>query len=545
MTNAAELTARPSRASTVVGVRPALALALRNSRWFWLVWVLLLWAVIPTTAAAYRTTIPDDAAGALEAAALAGNATMRAILGPPYDLLHVGSFTMFRVGSFVATLAAIMAVLGVIRATRAEEETGRAELLRAGVSGRHTQLLAATILGLSCCGALALLIAASMAPTSPAAGALCMGLGIGLTGAVFVGFGAVAAQLTASARTARSLALGAVGVAYLLRAVADGSPNASALHGLQWVSPVEWAALARPYVGERWWVLLLPVVLTLALLAAAFGLESRRDYGAGIRPARPGPAVAAPGLSGAGGLAWRLQRGNVTTWGIGVAIYSLAVGSLVDFFETAAQNPALAERFRRMGGGSSDPRKAFYVAMLGIAVVGVAVFAVQLLDRLHREEDSGRSSAMLATATSRLHYAASYLIPALVMPTALLALAGALTALPSSLAGGKIAQVAQIAGAAIALAPGLWVIVGVAMVLHGWAPRLLIIPWIVVGWSMVANWVGPVIGLPEALLKFTPFAALPHLPAEQMSFTAVLVETAIAVGLVAVGLTGYRRRNLG
>ena len=40
---------------------------------------------------------------------------MRAMLGPPLDLMSAGGFTMWRVGTFVAGAAATMGALGVIR----------------------------------------------------------------------------------------------------------------------------------------------------------------------------------------------------------------------------------------------------------------------------------------------------------------------------------------------------------------------------------------------------------------------------------------------
>ena len=70
-----------------------------------------------------------------------------------------------------------------------------------------------------------------------------------------------------------------LGVAYLVRALADGVTDSSPLHALQWVSPLEWAALARPYAGERWRVLALPCCATGVLSALAFRLESGATTG--------------------------------------------------------------------------------------------------------------------------------------------------------------------------------------------------------------------------------------------------------------------------
>ena len=99
--------------------------------------------------------------------------------------------------------------------------------------------------------------------------------------------------------------------------------------------------------------------------------------------------------------------------------------------------------------------------------------------------------------------------------------------------------------AGLALVPGIWVVVGVAMVLHGWAPRWVSLGWALVGWSLFIVWIGEILNLPSWLIQLTPFAALPRMPAEAMAWTPVLIESALAIALVGLGLAGYRRRDIG
>lgn len=527
---------------------PLLArLAVRRNWVFWLIWIAALWLTTVATVAAYERVVPPGANVQLTMAALGGNPTMRAMLGPPFDLLTAGGFTMWRVGTFVATAAAAMAALGVIRATRAEEEDGRIELLRAGAIGRHAPLAAGVAVASAACLVLGGLIAAVMSRTAPpASGAVATGLGIALVGFVFVGVGAVAAQLTESARSARGLTMSLLGAAYLVRAVADGSSTDSPLRALNWISPLEWAALARPYAAERWWVLALPLALGLVLVGLAFVLEDRRDHGAGLHPTRPGPATAAPSLASARGLAMRLQRSTLIGWAVGIVVFGLTMGSLSDAFGTMlTDTPELAEMFRRMGGGAQVLRDAFYTAMLGILVAVLAMLGVSLLGRLRREEEVGHAEALLATAISRREFALSHLVPALVAPAVLAPVAGGALAVPDALRGGGVDVIVQTAGAGLALVPGVWLVVGVAMLLHGWAPRRVGLGWALVGWSLFVVWIGEILNLPSWLLKLTPFATLPRMPAEPMAWTPVLLETALAVVLVIVGVVGYRRRDIG
>lgn len=537
----------PRSASTTTGATQHARLAARTSRWFWLVWILALASLMPATLSAYRTTVPEGPQGQAMAAALGVNTTMRAMLGPPYDLLDPGGFAMWRVGTFVAAAAAMMAALGVLRATRADEEVGRTELLRAGPIGRHAPLAGALLVAFGACALLGAIIAVSLAALAPPVGsALAAGLGIALTGAVWAAVGAVAAQLSESTRTCRGVALGSLAAAYLLRALADGVPNSSALSALRWVSPVEWAALARPYADERWWVLALPALLTAALVALAFRLESVRDHGSGLRAARPGPAHGSVRLASAGGLVARLSRGSVIGWSVGLVTFSIVIGSLAGTIDTMlGDNPQLSAMFRRMGSGAPELEEAFFVAMLEIVAVLAAIFALSLLLRLRGEEEAGRTELMLSTATSRTRYALAHLVPALVLPTVLLLACGALVSLPSVLAGGDAGTIATYAGSALVLSPGVWVVVGFAMLVLGLRPRLLWLPWALVAWTLFVSWVGGLLRLPDALMQATPFAPLPRVPAEAFAWGPVLLLTALAVLLLGAGLAGFRRRDIG
>lgn len=527
------------------GLATLVRLTLRRNRWFYLAWVAALGVLPPATAAAYETLVGGLAGGgALDL--MAANPTMRAMLGPPTDLTTPGGFTVWRVGTFVATAAAVMAILGVVRGTRADEEEGRTELLRSGVVGRHAPLTAAVIVALGACAALGVVVAAGMtAVGEPVDGSLALGAGVALLAASFVGVGAVTAQLTSSARAARGVGLTVLLTAYLLRAVADAAAEGSVTRDLAWLSPVQWMALARPYADERWAVLLLPGGLAVALVAVAFALESRRDHGSGLWTARPGPARARPALLSTTGLVWRLQRGAVGGWLAGLAVMALAMGSLSGSFEQMVQDvPQLAVVLRRLGQGTEQLVDAFFMALLGVVAVLAAVVGAQLWQRLAAEEDRGHAELLLSTAVPRTRLALSHLLVAVVASTALLVAFAALLALPEAVSRGGTGPVGSTVGAALALAPGSLLVVGLAVLVHGWLPRLAWVVWVVIAWSFFVVWVGSLLGLPDWLVRLTPWDPLPALPAEQMDWAAVLLVTAAALVLMALGVWGYRRRDL-
>ncbi|WP_298889534.1 hypothetical protein [uncultured Serinicoccus sp.] len=528
----------------MTGLGSLVRLALRRSRWFYLAWVLALTAVVPLTAAAYEQIV-DPGNADLLIATMTNNPTMRAMLGPPVDLTSAGGFTVWRVGTFAAAMAGIMAVLGVVRSTRAEEEDGRTELLRSGATGRHAPLVAGVLVALLACAALGVAVAASMtAVGEPVAGSVAFGAGLALVGATFAGVGAVAAQLTASARTAKALGLWTLAAAYTLRAVADGSTD-EAVRQLAWGSPVQWMALTRPYADERWWVLALPAVTAVVLLTLAVGLETRRDHGSGLWAARRGRAEAVASLATPGALVRRLQRGQVIGWTIGLLLFALAMGSLSTAFDDMLEQvPQLRLIFQRMGGGAEQLVDAFFVALLSIVAVLIAVVAVQLFSRLAAEEERGHAELVLSTGATRGRLLGAYLLVAALAPALMLVAVGAVMALNQARATGDWGIVAEVAGAGAALAPGGLLVLGIAVLLHGWAPRLAWLTWVVVAWSLVMVWVGAALDLPEWLTELTPWSPLPQLPVEDMDWLAVLGMTGLAALLLGLGAVGYRRRDI-
>ena len=534
----------------MTGFTAVFSLLFRRNWVFWLIWVAVLAMLMPATISQYDTLVPAGAQGDLMLQGLAADPTMRAILGPPFDLTLAGGFAFWRVGAFTAIAAAMMSGLGIIRATRAEEEEGRIELIRAGAVGRHVPLAAAVALALFWNLVLGTLVATSMvALTTPVAGAVASGAAIALCGATFTGVGAVMSQVFTSARTARYWTLGiTLGGLYLLRAVVDGSQLSDVtdrlLDALQWANPLSWPALVRPYADERFWVLLLPMALTAALLAVAFALESWRDHGSGVRASSPGRPEAAPYLSGAWGLAWRLHRGTAIGWGVGMGIAALGIGPLgIQMTELIESNKAFSEIITRMGGGAQSLVDAFIIAMLGLLAMFISLMGATMLGRLNSEETAGHAEVMLSTATPRTSLAGSHLLVSLGASVLLTLLTGGLLHLAATESGGW-AAVGDGVAAAAALLPGTVLVIGLMMLVIGWVPWALPTVWAVIGWSIFTSWLGALLQFPDWLLRLQPWGHLPKLPTDDLTWTAIVVESMIGLALLAVGLVGYRRRDI-
>ncbi|MFD0040808.1 ABC transporter permease, partial [Streptomyces anulatus] len=181
--------------------------------------------------------------------------------------------------------------------------------------------------------------------------------------------------------------------------------------------------------------------------------------------------------------------------------------------------------------------------MVVVAVVA-AVYVVMAALRPRAEESAGRAEPLLATGLSRNRWLGSHVAVALAGGTVLLVLAGLGFGLAGAASAGDGGLVLDLVGAAVAYAPALWVTVGVAVLLFGWFPRAGAVAWTVPVYAFLVGYLGPILQLPDWMKNLSPFGHVPQLPAAGMNWTPLLALTAVAAGLILLGLMGFRRRDL-
>ena len=463
--------------------------------------------------------------------------------GPGYGLDNytLGAMITNEMVLWLAVPAAMMSIFLVVRHTRAEEETGRAELIRSAVVGRHAAPLAALIVAVIANAGVAVLTALAMMSGGLSAGdSFAVGLGLGVTGLVFAGVATVTAQLTEHARSASSLAMAVVGTAFLLRAVGDASQHGGNL--LSWLSPLAWIQQARPFVDLRWWPLLLSVAVVLVAVVIGYALSGRRDVGAGLLPARLGRADAAPLLSTPFGLAVRQQRTSLIGWGIGLFVFAVASGSLSDSVSDAvAENPDLGVMFSANG---QEPTDGFLAAMALFFALMIAAFAVTSVLRLKSEEHSGHAEAALATAVSRPRWIASWLGFTALASTLLLLVSGLGVGLGAVTGAADGSVVLEVTLATLAYLPAVLVVIAVAAALFGLRPGASTWAWIVVAYAFFFGMFGALLKLPDLFADLSPFGHTIAMPLSSIEVLPLIVLTAIAAVLTVAGGLNFRRRDL-
>ena len=539
--------AHPGRAGTgLTGTGELARLAVRRDRIGLAASVYVIVAAVAGTAYTFKKLYPTAAGRAALAAAGGSNPALRFLYGR-LDGSSLGALTTWRYGVWAGIFAALLAIFVVIRHTRSDEEAGRLELVGSAVVGRQAALVAAlTTAAAPLVVVSALLCVALPLVGLPAAGSAALALGIGCCGLAFTGVAAVAAQLTSSASTARGIALAVLGVAFVLRGVGD-SAGAAGPSWLSWASPLAWIQLAQPFAAERWWVLALPLAVAAGGTGLAFELAARRDQGAGLLPDRPGRATASAFLRGPFGLAWRLQRGALLGWAVGYAFTFAASGAAAkgvgQLFGTSS---ALEHEFTRLGGQAAITN-AYLAALMLLAGLVAAAYAISVVLRLRTEETGGQAEPVLATATGRIRWALSYITMAVAGAALLLAVAGVAAGLGYGLRTGSAGpELARMIGAAMGQLPSALVLAAVAIGLFGLLPRACVPgAWTALGLVVVINLFGQVLQLSHWILDLSPFTHAPRLPGGTVSAAPLLWLCALALALSVAGLAGLRHRDIG
>jgi ABC-2 type transport system permease protein len=527
--------------TALTGTGGLVRLILRRDRIQLPLWIVGLGGMIASSALAVPSVYNSAEKVAGYAATVGASPVSYLMSGRQAGIDTIGGITANEISQVAQLGVCLMVMFQVVRHTRTEEETGRAELLRSTVLGRH----AATFAGLGYAVLTALIIGAittgaMLAARLDAAGSLTYGAGLTLLGICYAALALVAAQLSTSARGALGIAGTAIALGYLLRGLGAMQDNA-----LVWLSPFGWAQLMDAFGVERWWPAIPLVAATVGLLALAAFLTAHRDFGGGLVQPRRGHPRASHALGTPFGLVLRLQRGLLIGWGVGLFLLGLLYGAVIPTIpDLVASNPDIAQ----FVGGAAGAEQALIDAFLRYILLFMAVvstgFAVSSVLRLRSEEEFGRAEAVLATGVSRTRWVAATAAVAGLGCLVLSVLMGLGLALGYGLGMGQWDQALAQVGGQLAYLPAVLVVAAFAVAVAGLLPRRSMLAWVLVAFVFFQTMLGQTLRLPDAIDAISPFWHLPGVPVEPFDPALGLVELLLAAALVALGLSGYSRRDI-
>ena len=516
------------------------------------VWIIIIVLVSVAVAPGMAGMFDAEARG--QFVSVLDNPVMVSLMGPVYGADNYTSGAMYT-GMMLLWVLISVGVMNVFlmgRHTRADEEKGRAELVRSLPVGRMANLNAAMITSVVINLLLGLLMGLGLA----AAGVESMDFaGSMLYGALNCAFGILVAavtalfcQLSASRGGASGYSFLILGIFYMARAVGDMQE----IEIVSCISPLGLALRAKAYIENRWWPVFALLVTAAAIAAAAYKLNSARDLDQGFIPARPGKKEASFLLSEPFGLAFRLLRGQLAIWltvmfALGASYGSMVgnidefIGGSPEYLQILGLDPAAAAATK----GNIQMYYLSFVASMMTLLCIVPLLIAALKPR--SEEKDHRAEQVLAGAVSRGKYISGYTVLAY----------GASVLLQFATAAGIYFSAASLAGEAnpfafgtllkafLSYLPALWMMIGMAVLLVGAVPRAAGAVWGYFGFVFFASFMGEVLGLPEWLLCLSPLHHVPNvILGDGISVLPLVALTLTAAAMTAAGFVFYGRRDM-
>lgn len=524
---------------------PALALARRafrdaRVRTISFVYLFALFAYIQPVG--YRDAYPTIAERTDFARSFADNKAVRLFYGEPHDLLSVSGYTAWRVGGTLAIFAAIFGLFAAVRALRTEEDTGRQELVLAGIVARHTAYLssiAAIAAGtvLLWAGESAGFIVAGL----PTGGSMYLALATVSVVPVCAGAGALASQLAPTRRMALELGGALIGVWFLLRVIAD---TASGVTWLRWITPLGWAEQLRPFAGEQPLVLLLPAASAVLLLWLAARISAGRDVGTGVLPARDSAEPRLGLLSSPLAQAFRSERSSLIVWLTSVGAFAYILGVVAKSSSSAGISKNLNRELGKLGTGSIITPTGYLGFTFIFFVLVISVFMCAQIGMARHEEAEQRLETLLSLPVARWRWLAGRLALAACGAVAISLTAGLLAWVGAESGGAGIPLGKMIEAGANCL-PVALLFGGFAALAYAIVPRassaiaygLLTVAFL---WDLV----GSLLSVPEWLIELTPFRHIGLVPAQPFRAGDAAIMLAIAATCALLATWMFARRDL-
>lgn len=539
----------------MTGLRPLLVTTLHQDRRNLAPWVMVISVLSASSILVYAWVITEASERQQLATTIGVNPAMALVFGRPDDLMTADGFNAWRAGTLGLLFAGLMAILAVVRSSRALEDSGLAELVASSAVGRRTRLAVAVLVAWI---ASVLLGVVTFALTVLCGGGVGTSAVLGATftcaGMVFAGVAALAVQVGSQARTATSLAVAVLGVLFVVRGYLDASAAGDESAGAVWLTPFGWLQETRPAGDTRLWPLLPALALAFGLVALALLLEGRRDLGGGLLRPRRGPARGGRS-AGLWGLTWQLHRGSLAGWLPAFVAIGFLLGTLAaSMGDVIASSPVMARVLAAGAASQTDLTAAFLATVLQLVGIIAAALGVQVVMRVHTEESERRLEPLLAGALSRHRYLAATLVTALAATTAAMVATGIPLALVAADADPAL-RVRDLVAQAVVTVPAVWVLVGIALAAVGRDPGRRVVGWLAVVATFALTILGPTFRLWEWVLDISPLRHVPTLvqgtgqgvsaghlgDSDWLPLLALLLVAAV---FTAVGFHGFRRRDL-
>ena len=102
----------------------------------------------------------------------------------------------------------------------------------------------------------------------------------------------------------------------------------------------------------------------------------------------------------------------------------------------------------------------------------------------------------------------------------------------------------DIFGSALVYLPAIWIVIGLAILLIGVAPKVTGLVWFYVIFCFIVVYLGGILDFPEWLKNVSAFDRIPQIPAENMNVMSMVALVLIFVMMMIIGFIGYNKRDI-
>jgi ABC-2 type transport system permease protein len=210
--------------------------------------------------------------------------------------------------------------------------------------------------------------------------------------------------------------------------------------------------------------------------------------------------------------------------------------------DMAADNPVMADYLELTTGASIT--ESYLATMVVILALTAGAFGVWAGGHPGADEDEGQLDLVLAGPVSRTRSLTADVVATLTGTTTVL-VAGAAGLALGQLAATNAADSAEAFGAQLAYLPAVLTLVGIVVLIYGWLPDWGWVGWVVLAFVFVIGWLGGLLDPPRWIVDLSPYSHVPRVPIESAAGWSLPVLCLVGLGLVALGLVGFRRRDVG
>ena len=482
-------------------------------------------------------------------------AVFRGLLGDPIAIDTLGGFMSWRVGNFLPVLLGLWSVIALSGTLAGEAASGSLDIVASTGHSRRS-IAIQKVAGHVVAVAFAMVIVAILITAAGQGFAVLPGDEITpvaafgtvvLYGLLMLASGAVAFVVGQFAGRSRGVAFGLVALfgMYLVDSYGTLSP------ALEAVSPISWFAWTdghRPMAGVTDWPAVgVLAIVVVGLLGLGVAIFERRDIGAAGALAW----LRLPSLpAGTGGVIRRTVSDNASTaigWGIGVGAYAAVIASSAEAL-TASLNeiPGIITLINALYPDLdfSQPSGILQLAFFAVGSLMAGLAAASFLFMWAGDEGRRRLDLVLTTPTSRVGWlirsGLGIYIAIGIFTLVLVAFVGIAVASQGGdvldpIGGGIVLGLAATGFAGVGLAAGGLVRSSVAALVTGA---------IVIG-TFVLDTFGAALDLPDVVLDLSIFRHLGQPMAGVYDPVGIVAAIVLAIGGLAVGALGMRRRDIG